>query len=291
MGRQNTTPSQSQKVRQFMVGKATIGGGHLTWILGPCVIESEDMALRVAGRLSEAATRDRRAIIFKGSYLKANRLRGDSYQGPGLDEGLRILEKIKKTSGLPVTTDVHTVGEARAASQVVDLIQIPAFLCRQTDLVVAAAKTGKPINIKKGQFLAPSDMAHIADKAVSAGNEKVMLTERGTSHGYGDLIVDFRSLPIMRAAGFPVCYDASHSVQSPGSAGGSSGGKREFLLPLLRAALAVGVDAVFCEVHPDPAKAMSDRETQWPLAQLDELFRSLDAVSSSSGATQVGTHD
>ena len=261
-----------QGVRQFRIGDISVGGGNCLWILGPCVLESRDLAIRVAERLATAAAHDHRSIVFKGSYIKANRLRGDSYQGPGIEEGLRILEAVRRSSGLPVTTDVHTVDEAKAASQVVDLLQIPAFLCRQTDLVVAAAKTGKPINIKKGQFLAPTDMAHIADKAVAVGNSQVMLTERGSTHGYGDLIVDFRSLPIMRAAGFPVCYDASHSVQSPGSAGGASGGKREFLLPLLRAALAVGVDAVFCEVHPDPANAKSDRETQWPLEQLEELF-------------------
>lgn len=263
---------QNTEVRKFAIGNATVGGGDLLWILGPCVLESREMALQVAEQLATTAIRKHRATVFKGSYIKANRLRGDSYQGPGLEEGLRILESVRSSFGLSVTTDVHTVEEARAAADVVDLLQIPAFLCRQTDLVVAAARTGKPINIKKGQFLAPSDMAHIADKAVSAGNSKVMLTERGSTHGYGDLIVDFRSLPIMRSAGFPVCYDASHSVQSPGSAGGASGGKREFLLPLLRAALAVGVDAVFCEIHPDPAHAKSDRETQWPLDQLDELF-------------------
>ena len=246
-------------------------GVDLVWILGPCVLESLDLALRVADRLAEAS-RDGRAIIFKSSYAKANRLRGDSYIGPGLEEGLQILERVREASGLPVTTDVHTPYEAHAAADAVDLLQIPAFLCRQTDLVVAAAETGKPINIKKGQFMAPADMGHIADKAVQAGNEKVILTERGSTHGYGDLIVDFRSLPIMRGLGFPVCYDASHSVQTPGSAGGQSGGRREFLLPLLRAAVAVGVDAVFCEVHPDPLSAMSDRDTQWPLERLADLW-------------------
>jgi 2-dehydro-3-deoxyphosphooctonate aldolase (KDO 8-P synthase) len=227
----------------------------------------------VADRLAEAARRGDHAIVFKASYAKANRLRGDSYSGPGLDEGLTILERVRSATGLPVTTDVHTAFEAHAAADVVDLLQIPAFLCRQTDLIVAAAETGKPINIKKGQFLAPADMGHIADKAVRVGNDKIILTERGSTHGYGDLVVDFRSLPIMRGLGFPVCYDASHSLQTPGSAGGQTGGRREFLLPLLRAALAVGVDAVFCEVHPDPSAALSDRDTQWPLAQLDELWR------------------
>jgi len=267
-----TAPDQAT-VRGFTIGPHTIGCGQLIWILGPCVLESADLALRVAERLAEAAMRGHHAIIFKASYAKANRLRGDSYSGPGLDEGLEILQRVHAATGLPLTTDVHTAFEAHAAADVVDLLQIPAFLCRQTDLVVAAASTGKPINIKKGQFLAPADMGHIADKAVQAGNDKVILTERGSTHGYGDLVVDFRALPIMRGLGFPVCYDASHSLQTPGSAGGQSGGRREFLLPLLRAALAVGVDAVFCEVHPDPSVALSDRETQWPLAQLDELWR------------------
>ncbi len=278
------TEKQPTIVRQFSVGKVTVGDGAMVWILGPCVLESRDMSLAVADRLSKSVAQDSRRIIFKGSYIKANRLRGDSYQGPGLEEGLRTLETVKNVTGLPVTTDVHTVAEAQAAAQVVDLLQIPAFLCRQTDLIVAAAKTGKPINIKKGQFLAPSDMAHIADKAVAEGNDHVILTERGSSHGYGDLIVDFRSLPIMRATGFPVCYDASHSVQSPGSSGGSSGGKREFLLPLLRAAVAVGVDAVFCEVHPDPSNAKSDKETQWPVDRISELFNAVDVTTVRAGA-------
>lgn len=270
-------------VRQFAIGPHTIGDGHLVWILGPCVLESADVALRVAERLAGVVMRDHRAIVFKASYAKANRLRGDSYSGPGLDEGLEILERVRAATGLPLTTDVHTAFEAHAAADVVDLLQIPAFLCRQTDLVVAAAETGKPINIKKGQFLAPADMGHIADKAVQVGNDKVILTERGSTHGYNDLVVDFRSLPIMRGLGFPVCYDASHSLQTPGSAGGRSGGRREFLVPLLRAALAVGVDAIFCEVHPDPSAALSDRETQWPLAQLDELWQAADAYCENEG--------
>ena len=260
----------------FRVGDHLIGTGKLVWIMGPCMLESEDMALSVAERLAEVY-RERR-IIFKGSYDKANRLRADSPRGPGLDEGLRILQRVADETGLPVTTDVHTVEEAKTAGAVVDLIQIPAFLCRQTDLIVAAASTGKPLNIKKGQFMAPADMVHVAAKANVDGAEGVMLTERGSSFGYGDLIVDFRSLAIMRSAGYPVCYDASHSVQTPGSGDGQSGGKREFLLPLLRAALAVGVDAVFCEVHPDPVSAHSDRETQWPLARLDALWQTADSV-------------
>lgn len=269
-------PEHSGHTPSFRVGDYTIGSGKLVWILGPCLLESEDLALRVAERLAEV--RRQRRVIFKGSYDKANRLRGDSPRGPGLNEGLRILERVADATGLPVTTDVHSVEEAKAAASVVDLIQIPAFLCRQTDLIVAAAATGKPLNIKKGQFMAPSDMVHVAAKADVDGAAGVMLTERGSSFGYGDLIVDYRSLAIMRGAGYPVCYDASHSVQSPGSGDGQSGGKREFLLPLLRAALAVGVDAVFCEVHPDPVSAHSDRETQWPLARLDALWQTADSV-------------
>lgn len=274
--------NQPTSVRPFAVGKLTVGSADMVWILGPCVLESLDLAMKVADKLALLSVRESHPIIFKGSYVKANRLRGDSYQGPGIEEGLRILESVKRSTGLPVTTDVHTVAEAAAAADVVDMLQIPAFLCRQTDLVVAAAKTGLPVNIKKGQFLAPSDMAHIADKAASAGNNKVMLTERGSTYGYGDLVVDFRSLPIMRRSGFPVCYDASHSVQSPGSSGGASGGKREFLLPLLRAAVAIGVDAVFCEVHPDPPNAKSDKETQWPLDKIAELFETVNALSANS---------
>jgi len=259
-------------VRPIRIGPYTVGAGGLLWILGPCVIESEEMALRVAERLSRFAIDGGHAIVFKASCLKANRLRGESYTGPGLPDGLRILEKVRDRSGLPITTDVHSESDARAAGDVVDLIQIPAFLCRQTDLIVAAAQTGRPLNIKKGQFVAPEDMEHIAGKAVAAGNSRLMLTERGTTHGYRDLVVDFRSLVIMHTQGFPVCFDASHSVQTPGSASGSSGGRREFILPLLRAALAVGVDAVFCEVHPDPTHARSDAMTQWPLERLNELF-------------------
>jgi 2-dehydro-3-deoxyphosphooctonate aldolase (KDO 8-P synthase) len=280
--------TKSQQLDSFNVGANTVGHDRLLWILGPCVLESEEMALRLAETLAEIADKQRRQIVFKGSYTKANRLRSDSYTGPGIEKGLRILELVKRQSGLAVTTDVHTVADAGMAAAVVDLVQIPAFLCRQTDLVVAAAKTGRPINIKKGQFLSPSDMGHIADKAVQAGNHKVLLTERGATHGYGDLIVDFRSLPIMRSTGHPVCYDASHSVQTPGSGGGHSGGKREFLLPLLRGALAVGLDAVFCEVHPNPLSAKSDSETQWPLSDLQSLFDVADRICGArAGAGEI----
>lgn len=280
----------SVAIKGFPIGSLTVGQGNLLWIVGPCVLENESLALRVASRLAEAAIRQSRQIVFKGSYTKANRLRGDSYTGPGIDSGLRTLERVKQESGLPVTTDVHTETEAVRAAAVVDILQIPAFLCRQTDLVVTAAKTGLPLNIKKGQFLSPSDMGHIAAKAAAVGNNKILLTERGTTFGYGDLIVDFRGLPVMRATGHPVCFDASHSVQSPGAVDGRSGGKREFLLPLLRAALAVGVDAVFCEVHPDPANAASDAQTQWPLAELDKLFEAADRVIEGEHSPSKDTH-
>jgi 2-dehydro-3-deoxyphosphooctonate aldolase (KDO 8-P synthase) len=271
-----TTPTQP--VRPFPIGDLTVGGRELLWIMGPCLLESEDLALSVAERLAAEVNRTKRQIVFKGSFDKANRMRGDSPRGLGIEEGLRILSRVRSATGLPTTTDIHHPDEAKPVSEVVDLLQIPAFLCRQTDLVVAAAQTMKPINIKKGQFMSPRGMEHIASKAVGAGNADIILTERGTTFGYGDLVVDIRALPIMRRAGYPVCFDASHSVQSPGAGGGRSGGQREFLLPLLRAALAVGVDAVFCEVHPDPARAASDRDTQWPLDLIDDVFAVADRL-------------
>jgi 2-dehydro-3-deoxyphosphooctonate aldolase (KDO 8-P synthase) len=282
--------SNSPISRHFTIGGHEVGDGTLLWILGPCVLETDDITLRVAETLAEQAGKQGRRVVFKSSYAKANRLRADSYSGPGLEDGLRTLERVRGETGLPVTTDVHTPAEVDAVASVVDLVQIPAFLCRQTDLLVTAAKSGKPLNIKKGQYLAAYDMAHIADKAIRAGNDKVMLTERGSTFGYGDLVVDFRSLPVMRASGFPVCYDASHSVQTPGSSGGQSGGKREFLLPLLRAALAVGVDAVFCEMHPDPPKALCDRETQWPLSRLMEVWETADRLTEMAAAHAGTVH-
>jgi 2-dehydro-3-deoxyphosphooctonate aldolase (KDO 8-P synthase) len=267
-----------QPVRPFPIGDLVVGGPDLLWIMGPCLLESEDLALRVAQRLADEVISTKRQVVFKGSFDKANRMRGDSPRGLGLEEGLKILARVKAETGLPVTTDIHHPEDAPVVAAVVDLIQIPAFLCRQTDLVVAAAMSMKPVNIKKGQFMSPRGMEHVASKAVGAGNADVILTERGTTFGYGDLVVDFRALPIMRRSGFPVCFDASHSVQSPGAGGGRSGGQREFLLPLLRAALAVGVDAVFCEVHPDPSRAQSDRETQWPLDLIDDVFLTADRL-------------
>lgn len=247
-----------------------IGAGTPVLIAGPCVIESRTLVLEVAERLKNLSEQFGLPLIFKSSYLKANRLSGLSFAGPGIDEGLKILEEVRNNFKLPVTTDVHSAEQAGIAGKVVDLIQIPAFLCRQTDIVVAAARTGRVINIKKGQFLAPEDMSAIVNKAVAAGNSGILLTERGTTFGYHNLVVDFRSLVIMRTLGFPVIYDATHSLQLPGASGSvgsrSSGGQREFALPLAKAALAVGVDGLFFETHPDPSRAKCDQETQLPLS-------------------------
>jgi len=251
-------------------GRPIGGGNPLALILGPCVIESEKTTLQAAEKIRTVADRIPNPVIFKSSYEKANRTSLDSFVGLEFDEALAILAKVKSEYGLPVLTDIHTTDEIPAVAKVADCLQIPAFLCRQTQLIVQASQTGLPLNIKKGQFLSPGDARHIADKAKS-GFGGVMFTERGTTFGYGDLVVDFRSLVIIREMGYPVCFDASHSVQKPGAAGGRSGGAREFLLPLLRGACAVGIDAVFCETHPNPASALSDMETQWPLNQLDEL--------------------
>jgi 2-dehydro-3-deoxyphosphooctonate aldolase (KDO 8-P synthase) len=254
------------------IGGFPVGVGHpFAFILGPCVIESENITLHAAERLRSLADRIGNPVIFKASYEKANRTSLDSFVGLDFHEALAILARVKEEFGLPVLTDVHTTDEIPAVAKVADCLQIPAFLCRQTQLIVQAAQTGLPLNIKKGQFLSPANARHIADKAKS-GFGGVMFTERGTTFGYGDLVVDFRSLVVIRELGFPVCYDASHSMQKPGAADGRSGGAREFLLPLARAACAAGIDALFCEVHPNPAQALSDADTQWPLDRLDELI-------------------
>ncbi len=243
-------------------------------IAGPCVIESEQLCLDVAGELARVAKDFGVLPIFKASYDKANRTRLESFRGLGRDKGLEILAKVRKEAGLPVLTDIHLPEDAAPAAEIVDFLQIPAFLCRQTDLVVAAARTGKPLNIKKGQFMAPEDMAYIAQKAVSAGNSKIMLTERGTTFGYHDLVVDMRSLVRLAKLGYPVIFDATHSVQVPGGAGGASGGRPEFIFPLARAAAATGaVSGIFVETHPDPAKALSDGPNMLPLSLLRNLVQ------------------
>jgi len=261
------------KVADFLVGD-----GELVMIAGPCVIESATATLEIARALKEIAGELSLPLIFKASYDKANRTSISSYRGPGLKEGLEVLARVKAEVGLPVLADVHQVSEVEAAAQVLDILQIPAFLCRQTDLVVAAAQTGKVVNLKKGQFLAPWNMQAAVAKARASGNEKILLTERGASFGYNNLVVDFRSLPILRSLGCPVVLDVTHSVQLPGGLGSCSGGQREFIPVLARAGVAVGVDALFMEVHPDPEKALCDGPNSWPLGEVLPLWRQLQAL-------------
>ena len=266
------------------IGGIPVGGGNpLAFILGPCVVESEKTTLHIAGKLRALADQMKIPVIFKASYEKANRTNGISFSGLQFADALAILGKAKTEFGLPILTDIHSPDEIPDVADVADCLQIPAFLCRQTKLIVEAARTGLPLNIKKGQFLSPADARHIAEKAKD-GTGGVMFTERGTTFGYGDLVVDFRGLVIIRELGYPVCFDASHSVQKPGGAGGRSGGTREFLLPLARAACAVGIDALFCEVHPDPATALSDADTQWPLDRVEELINQVLTVHHAAAA-------
>jgi len=248
-------------------------------IAGPCVVESEQLQMDVAGQLKAITGELGIPFIFKSSYDKANRSSGKSYRGPGMDEGLRILAKVKKDVGVPVLTDVHTEEEIVEVAGVVDVLQTPAFLCRQTDFIHAVASAGKPVNIKKGQFLAPGDMRNVVDKAREAsGSDNIMVCERGASFGYNNLVSDMRSLAIMRETGCPVVFDATHSVQLPGGQGTSSGGQREFVPVLARAAVATGVAGVFMETHPDPSKALSDGPNAWPLARMKELLATLKEI-------------
>lgn len=247
-------------------------------IAGPCVVESESLTLRVAARLREIGRALKMPVIFKASYDKANRTSSGSYRGPGVAEGLAVLAKVRREWGLPILTDVHSVEEIPAAAAVADILQIPAFLSRQTDLVVSAAKTGRVVNVKKGQFLAPWDAKNIVEKVRAAGSDRVMLTERGVSFGYNNLVVDMRGLEVLRSIGAPVVFDATHSVQLPGGQGASSGGQREFIYPLARAAVAVGVAAVFMEVHPEPEKALSDGPNAVRLAHVADLLKRLKAI-------------
>jgi 2-dehydro-3-deoxyphosphooctonate aldolase (KDO 8-P synthase) len=261
------------------IGEITIGGGaSLVLIAGPCVIEGEAFTLSLAASLQKVSRELGIPLIFKASYDKANRTSISSARGPGLEEGLRILQWVKEEVGLPIISDVHQVSEVPRAAQVLDVIQIPAFLCRQTDLVVEAARTGKPINVKKGQFLAPWDMAHVVEKIISTGNEQILLTERGTSFGYNNLVSDMKALPIMRGLGYPVIFDATHSVQLPGGAGKTSGGNREFIPSLSRAAVGAGVDGIFLEVHSEPERALSDGANSLALDALSPLLKQLKAI-------------
>lgn len=254
----------------------TVGNGKpLILIAGPCVIENRKMVFEIASRLKAVTSKLKIPFIFKASYDKANRTSIKSFRGPGLEEGLEILADVKKKFHVPVLSDVHSIDEVEQAAEVLDILQIPAFLCRQTDLVVAIAKTGKIVNVKKGQFLAPNDMAQIIKKIEAAGNKKILLTERGTSFGYNNLVSDFRSLSIMRQTGYPVIFDATHSVQQPGGMGDSSGGNREFIPLLSRCAVAAGVDGIFIETHLNPDKALSDGPNMWPLSGMEKLLKEL----------------
>ena len=262
--------------RTFSAGSVQLSGNApLFLIAGPCVIESEAHARMVAERLAAIAAETKIPLIFKASYDKANRSSLSSYRGPGLTEGLRILEKIKKQLCLPILTDIHEVAHVDLAAEVCDVLQVPAFLCRQTDLLLAVGRAGRVVNLKKGQFLSPWEMANAVQKVVSTGNEKIILTERGAAFGYQNLVVDMRSFPILQKLGYPVVFDVTHSVQLPGGEGKSSGGQPEFIEPLACAGTAAGVDGIFLEVHENPAKALSDGTNALPLEQLRPLIEKL----------------
>jgi 2-dehydro-3-deoxyphosphooctonate aldolase (KDO 8-P synthase) len=266
--------------KEISLGPLRLGGGNpLFLIAGPCVIESEAHALMMAEKVAKIAADAGVPYIFKASYDKANRSSLKAFRGPGLKEGLRILRKIKSELKLPILTDIHDVSQAEPAAEVCDVLQIPAFLARQTDLLIAAGNTGRVINLKKGQFLSPWDMANVAEKVASTGNTKITLTERGTSFGYQNLVVDMRSFPIMQRTGYPVVYDVTHSVQLPGGQGNSSGGQPQFIEPLARAGVAAGVDGIFLETHDNPAAARSDGPNALPLADLTALLLKLKGLN------------
>jgi 2-dehydro-3-deoxyphosphooctonate aldolase (KDO 8-P synthase) len=279
-------------VNPLTLGDIGIGSGSpFVLIAGPCVIESEQHATDLAGAIADIARRARVPFIFKASYDKANRTSGRSFRGPGLDEGLRVLAAIKSRWRVPILTDIHEPAHAGPAADVADVLQIPAFLCRQTDLLVAAAKTGRIVNIKKGQFLAPDDVKHAVAKVVDAGNPRVIVTERGTTFGYHNLVVDMRAFPMMRAQGIPVVFDVTHSLQLPGGGDGVTSGQAEFIEPLASAGVAAGVDGVFLEVHEQPARAKSDAQNALRLDLLEPLLRRLqaiDAIAKQTGVTLRG---
>ncbi len=261
------------------IGTVSVGGGGpLLVIAGPCVIESLDLCRTVARAAKAACDALGLPYVFKASFDKANRTSRASFRGNGLEEGLGVLAAIKDEFGVPVLTDVHETWQVKPTAEVADVLQIPAFLCRQTDLLVAAGESGRVVNVKKGQFLAPWDMANVVDKVTGTGNQRLLLTERGTSFGYNSLVVDMKSLPILRALGYPVVFDGTHSVQQPGGQGTTSGGLREFIPHGVRAAVAVGVDALFLEVHPEPERAMSDAATMLPLSDLPGLLAQAVAI-------------
>jgi 2-dehydro-3-deoxyphosphooctonate aldolase (KDO 8-P synthase) len=264
-------------------GDIVIGrGAPLVLISGPCVIENYETTREIAGILKEITARLEMPLIFKASYDKANRTSAAAFRGPGLNDGLRVLKEIKEEFGIPILSDVHRIREIPLAARILDIIQIPAFLCRQTDVIIEVAKTGKPVNIKKGQFLAPWDMVNVVEKITSAGNRRILITERGTMFGYNNLVVDFRSFIIMREIGYPVIFDATHSVQLPGGAGTSSGGQREYAPVLARAAAAAGVDGIFMEVHSNPDEALCDGPNSLKLDTISELLFQLKSIHSIS---------
>lgn len=269
----------NQMTKKLSIGGVELGSSAPPLIIaGPCVIENEDITMHTAKTLKEICGRVGLQFVFKSSYDKANRTSIKSFRGPGLEKGLQILSDIKSKLNVPVISDVHSKEEISPASEVLDAIQIPAFLSRQTDLIIAASKTGKPVNVKKGQFLAPWDVKNIIEKFIATGNKNLFITERGTSFGYNNLVVDFRGIPIMRAYGYPVIFDITHSLQLPGAGGSISGGQREFAAPLARAAVAVGVDGLFMEVHPEPDKALCDGPNMLPLSEVEGMLKTIRAI-------------
>ena len=280
----------AQKARHPVpCGSHVLGDGSLFAIAGPDVLESRELALATARELRVSADRLGVSLIFKSSYLKANRTAGSSYVGPGLEAGLEILADVRRETGLPILTDVHSIEEVGPAAEVADVLQIPAFLSRQTFLIRAAAETGRVVNLKKGQFLAPDDVAQAIEKVTAAGNESVIVTERGTTFGYHNLVVDMRSLGRLRDLGYPVVFDATHSVQLPSAAGGVSGGERRFVALLARAAVAAGIDGIFLETHPSPENALCDAASQWPLADFEGLMRELCELHAVRSSRSTGT--
>ncbi len=265
-------------LKESVIWRSLTSSRHLLLIAGPCVIENEDLCLRVASDLKKVCDRLGIMYIFKASYDKANRTSAKSFRGLGLDTGLQVLAKVRRRLGLPVLTDVHSEAQAAQAAEVADILQIPAFLCRQTDLIHAAVRTGRIVNLKKGQFLSPLEMGQVVDKARNFGAKKLLLTERGTSFGYNNLVADMRSIPIMRRFGFPVIFDATHSVQLPGAGGDKSSGQREFAPVLARCAIAAGANGIFVETHPDPERALSDGPNMIPLGEMPNVLKNLHRV-------------
>jgi 2-dehydro-3-deoxyphosphooctonate aldolase (KDO 8-P synthase) len=264
--------------RVVVTDAVVVGGDALVLLGGPCVIESEDVTLRIAEGVLEACRRVGVSYVFKASFDKANRTSIDGYRGPGLEDGLKVLERVKRELDVPVVTDIHETWQAEPVAEVVDILQIPAFLCRQTDLLLAAATTGRVVNVKKGQFVSPAEMDQVVGKLEAGGTERILITERGSSFGHNALVVDFRGLPRMRTAGYPVVFDATHSVQMPAAQGTRSGGQRQFVPYLARAAVAVGIDALFMEIHEDPDRALSDGPNMLRLADLERLLTDLVAI-------------